>query len=287
MPAVAMRALSHCRPRPHCRLPRLSAPRRAAGMALVAVLWVVAALSLMVMGLAASTRTQIEAAILQRDSVSAQALGDAAINLALQQMQAQPDRDGQAHSQSVDYQGQRIGVDIAPLNGLISLNGADAGLLESALQAAGGLPAPAAQALAQTIVRWRDTPPALEAGASAPAPADMRRPPRFEAVEDLLLVPGMDYALYARIAPLFNADASDRQVNPGAAPPGVRAALGSGSPQPLVRGNTVLYRLQASVPLEAGKILRLTRDVALQPDTARGLPWRTLRESRRVQTADS
>lgn len=264
---------------------RLPAPRRTAGMALVAVLWVVAALSLMVIGLAASTRTQIEAAILQRDSVSAQALGDAAINLVLQQMQAQPDRDGQARSQGVDYQRQRIQVDIAPLNGLISLNGVDPGLLANVLQVAGGLPAPASQALAQAIVRWRDTVPVLEAGASAAV--NMRRPPRFEAVEDLLLVPGMNYTLYARIASLFNADASDRQVNPEAAPPEVRAILDRGASQTLVRGNTVLYRLQASVPLEAGKILRLTRDVALQPDTMRGLPWRTLRESRHVQTAVS
>ena len=48
-----------------------------------------------------------------------------------------------------------------------------------------------------------------------------RRVPRcqFESVDDLLLVPGMDYATYARIRPLVTADTYQHtNVNPLAAP---------------------------------------------------------------------
>ena len=44
--------------------------RRAAGMALIAVLWIVAALSLMVMGLSGTVRQQIQIIGSQRDQVS-------------------------------------------------------------------------------------------------------------------------------------------------------------------------------------------------------------------------
>ena len=104
-----------------------------------------------------------------------------------------------------------------------------------------------------------------------------------QAPEDLLLVPGVDYALYARIAPLVNADLNTGQVNPLAAPPAVQALLAAaGLQSPPAGGGTDVYRLQARVPLEAGKILLLTQDVALGAALAHTAPWRILRADRQI-----
>ncbi|MDO5289159.1 MAG: type II secretion system protein GspK [Pseudomonadota bacterium] len=266
------------------------APSRPRGMALIAVLWIVAALSLMAVGLSGTVRGQITAAAQQRDAISGQAIGEAAMHLALQSLMAQPQRPNTVESTTVQYQGIGVRVELAPLTGLIGINTAGADLLTALLASAGGLPAGQAQALAQRIVQWRDSPPGTD-----PTRTDAQaatRPAQFEAPEDLLLVPGVDYALYTRLAPLISADLpASGGINPAVAPAGVQAALaGTGFLPPqssAATGSTVFYRLHASVPLGEGKILRLTRDMALQPDPVRGLPWRTLREDRHIVTAAS
>ena len=279
-------------------------PARAAGMALIAVLWIVAALSLMVIGLTYTVRQQIQVAGNQRDQVSGQALGEAAIALVLQQLQVTTQRPQGVLTDSVVYGGINIEVELAPLDGLIPLNGASPELLAALLRFAGGLPDAQAEALARTLVEWRDGHPELSLTDAAAARAAARR---FEAPEDLLLVPGVDYTLYARLAPLVSADlGSTSRVNPRAAPPGVLAVLAQGnvgqvsqylaqraSGQPgadasgfqpafVGAGGGELYRLRASVPLEAGKILLLTRDVALSIDASRTAPWRILRTDRQI-----
>ena len=280
--------------------------RRPAGMALIAVLWIVAALSILVIGLSGTVRQQIQIAGAQRDQVSGQAAAEAAMALALQALAVSSQRAPGIVTVQMPYAGQQIEVDIAPLNGLISLNGAGAPLLAALLQVAGGLDAGRAQALAANLVAWRDGRPEVDPTAAGAAFVQARR---FEAPEDLLLVPGVDYALYARIAPLVTADLTGGgQVNPLAAPPAVLAVLAQGNlgqVQAYVRqraagqpgadasgfqggfvggGGTDLYRLQARVPLEAGKMLHLTRDVALGAVYARTAPWRILRTERQIVT---
>lgn len=264
-------------------VPRPPTPpaRRAGGMALIAVLWIVAALSLMVMGLSGTVRQQIQIAASQRDQVSGQAAGEAAVALALQALQAGTERPAGASTLTLPYGGLAIAVEFAPLNGLISLNGAPAPLLAALLQSAGGLDAGRAQALAGALVAWRDGRPDVDPTAPGAAGVQARR---FEATEDMMLVPGVDYALYARIAPLVSADLGGGPVNPQAAPPAVLAVLAaSGLPSaPAGGGRTDLYRLQARVPLEAGRILLLTSDVALGAAYARTAPWRILRTDRQI-----
>lgn len=277
---------------------------RSSGMALIAVLWIVAALSIMVIGLSGTVRQQIQIAGAQRDQVSGQALGEAAMALALQELQSRDAREAGAVALTVSYGGHDISVEVVPLNGWISLNGAGAPLLAALLQTAGGLNAGAAGQLAAELVAWRDGHPDVDPTAVGAAAVQARR---FEAPEDLLLVPGVDYALYARIAPLVTADLSGAgQVNPLAAPPGVLAVLAGGdsgrvaaylnrraSGQPgadatgfpsefIGGGGTDVYRLRASVPLGEGKILLLTRDVALGAMYARTAPWRILRTERQI-----
>lgn len=276
---------------------------RSSGMALIAVLWIVAALSIMVTGLTATVRQQIRVAGAQRDQVTGQALGEAAIALALQEMQANRQPQQGMVAAVVPYAGVDIEVEAAPLSGLISLNGASVDLLAAMLNVAGGLDKGRAEALAATLVKWRDGYPDLDLTDSASA---RTMPRRFEAPEDLLLVPGVNYDLYARVAPLVSADLRgiDR-VNPRAAPLGVLAVLAEGDEARATRylrqrennptggadasgfppafvggGGGDLYRLRARVPLETGKMLLLTCDVALRASGT--APWRILHTDRQI-----
>ena len=177
------------------------------GMALIAVLWMVAALSVMVTGLTRSIRSEARMMSLSRQSVEAQALGDGAIQIALQSIVASNQRITQWAQTEIIYRGVSIEVQAIPLNGLIDINSASLPLLAGLFSVAGGLSPDTAQAASQAVVQARETPDARGARQ------------RFEAEEDLLRVPGIDYDLYARLAPLLTADVrGSGPVNPLAAP---------------------------------------------------------------------
>ncbi len=274
------------------------------GMALIAVLWIVAALSVLVIGMTKTVRQQIRVTSAVQEEVHGQALGEAAIVLALQAIQTRSEPLRGSTSAPVAFAGVEINVEVTPLDGLISLNGAGVPLLADLLQTAGGLDAGRASTLAQAMVEWRDQRPAVDPTSPGGANVSARR---FEAVEDLLLVPGFDYPLYARLRHLVTADLADGgRVNPMAAPPGVLAVLAGGNPAVVDRiigargaqqpgvdtsglnaaftggGGGDRYRLIASVPLDAGKMLLLTRDIALGTGYSRTAPWRLLRGERQI-----
>jgi len=263
-------------------------PMAGRGMALVAVLWIVAALSIMVMGLTQTVKQNIRAATMQRDLTEGQALGEAAIVLALQQLMVQTTPFTGAGQIGVNYAGVDIKVTATPLDGWIALNSASAPMLAALLQTAGGLDSASAQQMATALVAWRDGVPQVDATSSVPSGNQTRR---FEAVEDLMLVPGMNYDLYARIAPLVTTSATGSGVvNAQDAPPAVVQALGGNmafiAQTGSVQGN--LFRLEAEVPLSTGKILHLTQDVTLLRHGSNTVaPWRILRESAQIEAAEA
>lgn len=73
--------MNQCKPGKHRN-------KKQRGMALLAVLWMVAALTIIVSGLTRSIREEARVMSLSRQNVQAQALGDAAIQLALQALVA-------------------------------------------------------------------------------------------------------------------------------------------------------------------------------------------------------
>lgn len=291
-------------PRAVPRAPRRATGRAAAGMALIAVLWIVAALALLVSGMTETVRRQVRQTSAVRDAVSAAAAGQAAIQLALQDLQANAQRPDALMRRDIDFDGVPISVELLPVTGLVSVNGAPAELLQAVLTYAGGLPPGAAAQAAQAIVDWRSQPPtALRSGPPA-------APPRFDAVEDLMLVPGLDYSTFARIRPLLTSAGNASRVDPRFAPPAVLAVLARGnmalaaaidaqraSARPggadtsgldgaLVGSQTTtVYRLSARVPLEEGKILTFVQDTALRPDPASRAPWRELSAEWRIEAA--
>ena len=157
------------------------------GVILVAVLWIVMALSIIVTGLSRSVRDEAKMISAARQGAHASALGDAAIQLVLQQMAVDSKPVDRMVTVQVQYQGQQMAVQVMPLNGLIDINSAQPALLVRLLVVAGGLSDGAAGPLAQAIVDYREQRTAQGA------------PRRFEAVEDLMRVPGVDYDLYARL----------------------------------------------------------------------------------------
>lgn len=273
--------------------------RRLRGMALVAVLWIVAAISVLALGASSMLRQQISLAGAYRAQLQAQAAGEAAIALVLQQLMVAPSPPEGVLTVPVAYAENVIEVELAPLDGWVAINSADEETFTALLAVAADLPPVVARQLAQELLEWRDMRPDL---GLTDAPGRSGRPREFEAVEDLLLVPGMSYDIYERIAPLVTADIRNRGLNLAAAPPEVLRVAAGGDQQVVEyylaqrgrdgaaaatigfssalagRGmNRNFYRLRAFVPLADGKMSQIMQDIALGPAYSRAAPWHVLR----------
>jgi general secretion pathway protein K len=268
------------------------------GVVLIAVLWIVMALSIIVTGMTRSVRDEARMLAVARQGVQASAVGDAAIQLVLQQMGADSRVVDRLAVTQVQYSGQNIPVQVMPLNGLVDLNSASAPLLIRALTVAGGLPESEAADLAQKVIQYREQRTAQGVAK------------RFEAVEDLMRVPGFTYDLYARLFALVTADVrSGGTVNPLAAPSAVLQVLAGGNAQVanqidalrqsgqvgidmtgldaafIGSGTVRRYRLQARVLLADGGVFLVTRYVDANPRSRDGLPWTTFHTQREVEPA--
>ena len=270
-------------------------------MALIAVLWLVAALSLMVTGVSGVVRQETRMVGIAKDRVTAQAIGDAALMLVLQKLSAEKMPISQWTDTSVNYRGLDVMVTVMPLSGLININGASLPLLTALLTIGGGAPEGAAQEIAISILDRRER-----------SSQDGRRPERFEAIEDLMQVPGIDYDLYARLAPSITASSvgsGGNAVNPLAAPPEVLRILANGDEgvanniaaaratgeagvdtsglnASLARAGAGQrrYRVTAKVPMADGHIFLVDRSVYFGARTRDGLPWYTFEARQMLQS---
>lgn len=256
------------------------------GVALVAVLWIVAALSILVTGMVQAQRDEIRLVSAARQTVQASAIGNAAIQIVLQEMAGRNEPVRRLSHVEVGYAGLQIPVEVIPLNGLIDINRALAPLLKTLFEVAGGMDADPAEALARSVVASR-----------VPGPGP--RGPRFEAVEDLLQVPGVDYSVYARLSRLITTDTmGSGRVDPMAAPAGVLVVVSEGNTGLAARiaaardggeagvdttGLTAQFvdtavatrfKLVARVPLVDGRRLLSTRLVDIGRAAPDGVPWR-------------
>lgn len=277
------------------------------GMALIAVLWVVAALSVVASGMLALTRGHSKALASYQNQVLADARGDAAINLATRHLLEE--REGTQRYQRLSYEidGYGVEVEVVPASGLISLNGAPEGLLSDLFIHAGGVSAEKAHVLAQRVIDWRDPdgvamPDGAENDAYREAgSAYSARNGRFQVAEDLLQVLGVDLDLYVRIAGLVTVESPHALVDPAAAPEEVLRVLaggdgasaknlvekrsGVGNGQFVVGGATLsnvgsgfaqaVFRLEARVAMP-DSTLRRRRMVRIDASD-KGRYWKTLR----------
>ena len=259
------------------------------GMALIAVLWIVAALSIMISGVQTSVRGEIRIVGAGRQALEAVALGEAAMYMALQDLAVSKERSARRLVREYSYAGRSMQVELIPLNGLIDLNKAPQELLAALYALAGPMSSQQAAVLADETVQYRlqRDPQGREVG--------------FESVQDLLSVPGVDYNLYARLSALVTADLQGSgRVNPLAAPIEVLAVLASGDNsrataifdrQTAAAGPadidatglngqwvgfsaTTRYRVQVRVPTLDGGGVMVVRHVDTRPDRFTGMPWR-------------
>jgi general secretion pathway protein K len=277
------------------------------GLALVAVLWVVAALALLVASLALVAKNEVRAAQMRVSSGEAAALGDAAIQLAvLDWKTTEPAPDRLMRAQYV-FEGVTIDVELIPATGYVDLNAASDTLLQAVFEHGAGLAPDPARTLAQRIIDWRDPdteplPDGAEAEAYEAAGVSWRpRNERFIVPEDLLQVLGVDLDLYAKINKFFTVWSGSAGVDPRAAPEEVLFVLTAGDAANATRiaeardagqfgidttmldpawltanGNRNTLHVLASMPVEAGRRAVRERWVRLTPEKD-GTPWKTIR----------
>ena len=271
------------------------------GVALITVLWLVAAMSLIITGIVQSVRGEIRTAGQQRQVAVAGALADAAILLALQNLHAsQKEPLNTLQFIPVQFQEKIRQVTVQPLNSMIDINHAGVLLLTDMYRYAGGLNAEAAQAMAQATINTRQI-KNLKGTLQG-----------FDAVEDLLQVPTMTYDLYAKIIDVATADlkGGSGRVNALTAPFEVLKVLTGGDvaratamsaqrgadpnvmdtsflkPELVETASSRSLRLQAEIELPTGGSLRKTWHVYWNTDPRSGLPWRKLGSQQSQQRAD-
>ena len=271
-----------------CRAPGLKLVGQR-GVALVAVLWVVAALSILVTGLVQTQREEIRSAGSARIRLQADVVGRGAIHVAVQTLIQQSQRRERLARISVAYDGVYIVVEVQPFSGLVDVNLAPMPLLAALFSVGGSLEAGVAARLAAAVVALRD---ARQAGP----------PPRFRSPEELLAVEGVDYDLYAKLVHLVTTDSrGSGRINPLAAPLGVLLVLADGDQtlagrvaaerdaevvgmdttqlQTAFVDQSVSSRLRfrAFVPALDGSEVIVVRDIDLSFASEGTAPWRTMR----------
>ncbi len=186
------------------------------GVALAVVLWFLAAMMLLVSGIILQARVDIKLAQVHADGARAEAAADGAIQLALAEMLVADESEedsavGPRLSQQI-VGGIPVWIMFTASGGLIDLNAADESLLARLF--AYSTDEETAEELARRVVEWRtpggagDT-AASDAVATATEDSDsytgngeggeLIRPGRFETIEDLLLVPGIDRGLFEAV----------------------------------------------------------------------------------------
>lgn len=235
---------------------RSEAGARSRGVALVVVLWVLVLLAVIAGNFAYIIRVELSAARNQVELAQARALVDAGIQRALYERlkpAADPTRwidDGRPYEFQLEE--GRVRVSIHSEAGKIDLNGAGPELMLALLQSV-GVPDPAATALRDAILDWRDPdstrrPAGAEAADYLQAGLDhLPANAPFVNIEELQQVMGMTPEIYARVAPMVTTAHGQPGIDPLVARPDVLRVFGGGNVDSLLQ-----YRAQATEAARQG-----------------------------------
>ncbi|WP_151702567.1 general secretion pathway protein GspK [Nitrincola alkalilacustris] len=283
------------------------------GVALAMLLWFVAAMSIMVAGIMAVAKVDARLASLQVQVAQAAAVGDGAANLMMKELLSLQ-QAGLYAGRGIVEQEYTIGeheirMRAIPVSGLVDLNLSSEELLVSLFQYGAGLEESEAVSFAHRVMDWReDTGLKRLHGADA---SDYEaagygfgpRNGRFEVVEDLLQVLGINRALYDSIAGSVHATGfGQAAIDPLSAPESVLNVLAQGDielvrvmidlrlqapfDESSVAGLPVdflasavvpVYRLDAWVSFPDGRVYQRRRWGDFNMAGQDGLPWRFLR----------
>lgn len=181
--------------------------RRERGAALLLVLWVTILLAALLVGVAAASRSQGEAALYGAERVRAELAAEAGLAHAVAGLRAPDARrqwvpDGRPYT--FDFDGAKVTVAVVDVGGMVDLNAASPGLLRGLFQAAGASASDASR-MADTIAAWRGgtaSPrigPGLSAGRTPSGMGAQSSGGPFRAIDQLARLPGMNATLYGKV----------------------------------------------------------------------------------------
>lgn len=204
---------------------------RSTGAALIMVLWLVAALSLVVLAGAQGVRFQAQRTALELERLRAESSLDAAIQLVAQRLLVEKNKDSQYKLQRLALGANDIWVEVTPSGGLVDVNVASEALIQALFQRAGGL-SPGEAAILTSRVRDYIDPDDTPSGVGGAEAAQYRGAgwpsiPRNAALDDpseLRSVLGMPAGLYEIIAPHLGINGQQR-IEIDSAPPALIDAL--------------------------------------------------------------
>jgi general secretion pathway protein K len=168
------------------------------GTALLLVLWVTVLLAALLVGVAAASRSQSQAALYGAQRVRAELAAEAGLAHAVAGLRAPELRDqwvpdGRSHD--FEFDGAKVRVQVVDVSGLIDLNASPPDLLGD-LFAAAGVDRARADQYASTLAAWRSDsarPPSPSRGGAAQSHGP------FRAIEQLARLPGMTTDLFGKV----------------------------------------------------------------------------------------
>ncbi len=191
------------------------------GMALVMVLWIISLLTIMAGSYALTIRREISVVSAIKNNAELLALAEAGLNVAAVMLFYQ-EKDkqwrGDSSIYSFNFQGAEIRLRIFSESGKVDINQANEQLLLDVLKNTSANESQQ-QALVSAILDWRDTDDLVRingAEASQYSEAGLAYQPantRFQAVEELQLVLGMDEEIYQQLEPLVTTYSRQATVN--------------------------------------------------------------------------
>lgn len=278
------------------------------GAALILVLWMVAALTMVVASGMSVFRVQIQDASRHLDRMRMDAVANAGIQLTAQHLMQTPSLRFRYHWQRLSFDSRVVFVQVTPASGLVDLNVAQENLLAEIFQRAAQLTPAQSIMMAARIKDWIDVDdePRPLGGAEAPQYRAAGWPtlPRNSGMEDpmeVLSVLGMTPMVYASIQGFLGLNGRSR-IHVLAAPPSlidllagqpgtgmsiqqmppeqIATFLGSSRLEAFFSNNVAeperLFRLRAYVVDDQGRFMAKEAwiDLSARPDTL--TPWTTL-----------
>lgn len=203
----------------------MSLRRKHTGMALVLVLWLVAALSLVVLASAHGIRQQTRHVGMSLERLRSESVLDAALQLVAQQLLAEKSVAAQYRLQRMTLGPSEIWLETTPADGLVDVNVASDALLQALFLRVGGI-APGEAAVLVSRIRDFLDPDDIPGGIGGAEAAQYRAAgwpsmPRNAALDDLSelkSVLGMTPALYEIIAPHLGINGQQRLAIDSAPP---------------------------------------------------------------------
>lgn len=190
------------------------------GIALVAVLWILALLATLVLGFVVEARTSLRIVHNDGETAKARSIADAGVTLAILGVfdpapATQWRGDGSVHT--LRYGGGTIQARIEDEDGKLDVNSAPIQALRNLFHTLGA--ADADQIAAAIDARRAAARATVDQSSGRPAP------PAFHVLEDLRGLPGMTAALYARLPDFVTVYSAQGSVDPQTAPREVLLSL--------------------------------------------------------------